>query len=133
MVITSGTALGRYAAALVVLKPQGDIGMTIAATNSSNASGGLIVFFVLLGLVYLAVLVASIWAYVRIVRRTGFSGWWVLMGLVPIGNIVVFLMWAFREWPIQHELAALRAQVYGTTSPPPYGGPPGYGSAPGTG
>ena len=107
--------------------------MTIAATNSSNASGGLIVFFVLLSLVYLAVLVASIWAYVRIVRRTGFSGWWVLMGLVPIGNIVVFLMWAFREWPIQQELAALRAQVYGTTSPPPYGGPPGYGSAPETG
>ncbi len=131
--ITSGTALGRYAAVLVVPKPQGGHRNDDRSTNSSNTSGGLIVFFVLLGLVYLAVLVASIWAYVRIVRRTGFSGWWVLMGLVPIGNIVVFLMWAFREWPIQHELAALRAQVYGTTSPPPYGGPPGYGSAPGTG
>ena len=51
------------------------------------------------------------WAYVRIIRRAGYSGWWILIGVVPLVNVVMFLVFAFKEWPIQRELAQLRAMT----------------------
>ena len=36
---------------------------------------------------------------VRIVQRTGYSGWWVLLTLVPVVNIVMFWVFAFTRWP----------------------------------
>lgn len=95
--------------------------------NSQNGvSGGLITVFVILGLIYLAVLVLTFWAYVRIIQRAGYSGWWVLISFVPIANIVMLLVFGFKEWPVQRELNALRAQVYGRG-----GGPQWYGGQPG--
>ena len=72
-------------------------------------------------------------AYVKIISRAGYSGWWVLMMFVPIVNIVMLLIFAFKEWPIQRELRraarlgesdpARRQQGYGS-SRPGYGGRP---------
>ncbi|MGH3439195.1 MAG: hypothetical protein ACRDRN_22380 [Sciscionella sp.] len=64
---------------------------------------------IILILIYVAIFVAIVWAYVRIIQRSGYSGWWVLMALVPIGNIVMLMLFAFKEWPIQRELAQWRA------------------------
>jgi hypothetical protein len=36
------------------------------------------------------------WLYARIIRRAGYSGWWVLMALVPIGNIIMLCFFAFK-------------------------------------
>lgn len=94
--------------------------------DTNRFGGAEIAIFVVIGLVYLAVLVVTVWAYVNIVRRAGYSGWWVLIGLVPIANIVMFCVFAFKEWPVQRELAALRAAVSGQGGP--YGAP-GYGSS----
>jgi hypothetical protein len=41
---------------------------------------------------------------VQIVRRAGYSGWFALLALAPIVNILAFLLFAFREWPVQSEL-----------------------------
>ena len=60
---------------------------------------------------YLVVLIILLWAYVRIIRRAGYSGWWILIGVVPLVNLVMFLVFAFKEWPIQRELAQLRAMA----------------------
>ena len=98
--------------------------------SSSGATVGLIILLVL----YAAFLVVMVWAYVRIIRRAGYSGWWILIGLVPLVNIVMFLVFAFKEWPIQRELAQLRAQVHGSGYGYPPGGypnpPAGYGYPP---
>ncbi len=78
---------------------------------------------------YAALLALFVWAYVRIIQKAGYSGWWVLMGLVPIGNLVMLCLFAFKEWPIERELAAARAALHGQ----PYGQlPPGqsYGQLP---
>jgi hypothetical protein len=102
--------------------------------NSSSSSGfeagltGLLV-------VYAVILVVTVWAYVRIIRRAGYSAWWILIGLVPLLNVVMFLVFAFKEWPIQRELAQLRGQVgrggSGYGLPAGYGNPPsGYGNPP---
>jgi hypothetical protein len=81
-------------------------------------------------LVYLLIFIVVVWANVRIIRRAGYSGWWILIGLVPLVNVVMFLIFAFKQWPIQRELAQLRAQVYGNPQGG-YGYPPGgYGYPP---
>ena len=60
------------------------------------------------GLVAVAIWVIFLIAYVKIISRAGYSGWWVLVMFVPILNIVMLLVFAFKEWPIQRELAELR-------------------------
>lgn len=90
------------------------------------ATGAIVGF----GLLYLAIMVVVVWAYVNIIRRAGYSGWWVLIGLVPIANIVCFFMFAFKEWPAQQELKQLREwAAQAGYRQPPYGGyqpPPRY-------
>ena len=58
---------------------------------------------------YVAVAVIFFIAYVRIIQKAGYSGWWILVGLVPILNVVMFLVFAFSRWPVLRERDALRA------------------------
>jgi hypothetical protein len=36
---------------------------------------------------------------VKILRKAGYSGWWILIWLVPIANIVMLWVLAFSDWP----------------------------------
>jgi hypothetical protein len=36
---------------------------------------------------------------VRIIRRTGHSGWWLLAGLIPVLNLIMLWVFAFARWP----------------------------------
>ena len=57
--------------------------------------------------------IATIWAYVRIVQKAGYSGWNALWMFVPIGNIVMLFVFAIVEWPVQGRVKALEGQVFG--------------------
>jgi hypothetical protein len=35
----------------------------------------------------------------RILRRLGFSGWWSLLWLLPLVNLIVLWVFAYRPWP----------------------------------
>jgi hypothetical protein len=50
-------------------------------------------------------------AYVRIIQKAGWSGWWILIGLVPVVNVVMFLVFAYSRWPLQRENDELRARL----------------------
>ncbi|AXK63134.1 DUF805 domain-containing protein [Burkholderia anthina] len=50
-------------------------------------------------LVSLVLVAVVIYPYVRIVRRTGHSGWWVLTMFVPILNFIMLWVFAFARWP----------------------------------
>jgi uncharacterized membrane protein YhaH (DUF805 family) len=50
-------------------------------------------------LIYLAVAVLMIVATVKILSKAGYSGWWVLIGLVPVANVVMYVVFAFSDWP----------------------------------
>lgn len=50
-------------------------------------------------------------AYIRIIQKAGYSGWWILIGLVPVVNVVMFLVFAYSRWPIQRENDELRARL----------------------
>jgi uncharacterized membrane protein YhaH (DUF805 family) len=53
------------------------------------------------GILYIAFLIFIIYCYVRIVQRAGYSGWWVLIMIVPIVNIVMMFVFAYGKWPVQ--------------------------------
>jgi uncharacterized membrane protein YhaH (DUF805 family) len=36
---------------------------------------------------------------VMIIRKAGYSGWWVLVYFVPFVNIIMLWVFAFSEWP----------------------------------
>ena len=103
--------------------------------QDNNIAVGAIAVLVL---VYVAVIGLSIWATVRIIQKAGYSGWWALMGFVPIANIVMVFLFAFKEWPVRQELAYLRGYAaatglpgYAPQAPYPYGRPlPGVGEPP---
>jgi hypothetical protein len=52
-----------------------------------------------LTLIYGAITVLMLIGSISIVRKAGYSGWWVLTGFVPLLNVVMFLVFAFSEWP----------------------------------
>ena len=81
--------------------------------------------------VYLVVVavtsVLGLIAWVMIIRRAGYSGVWVLIGLVPVINLIMFLVFAFKEWPVQREARQLRAwadQVQRQAAAQAYAAPP---------
>jgi hypothetical protein len=105
--------------------------LSSAPATTSGLSTGAVIALALLGV---AIWVVFIIAYVKIITRAGYSGWWVLIILVPIANIVMLLVFAFKEWPIQRELRELRGwanQIQKGGGGPSYG--QGYGQTPGYG
>ena len=89
--------------------------MVSAASSSTDwgVSGAAIAAVV----VGIAVWVLFLVAGIRVIRKAGYSGWWILVAFVPLLNTVMFLVFAFSTWPVERELAAWRAQA--TTPPPP--------------
>ena len=50
------------------------------------------------------VIIFLLWMAARTVSKAGYSGWWSLLTLIPIVNIVAIWVFAFSDWP------ALRAR-----------------------
>jgi len=49
--------------------------------------------------VVLVALIVHFIPVVRIVQRTGHSGWWVLLALIPFGSLIGTWILAFGSWP----------------------------------
>lgn len=41
-----------------------------------------------------------------ILRKAGYSAWWVLIALVPLLNIIMFWVFAFSRWPVEERAAS---------------------------
>jgi hypothetical protein len=132
-VVGYGPAVGAIHAALVC---------TTDAAGQTICSGASAGFFASLGIllfVYIAIAVLGIIAAVKIVSKAGYSGWWVLIGLVPLVGSIFVIVFAFSTWPVTREVERLRAQVGsggyrhggGYEQVPAFGGPgPGPGPGP---
>ena len=46
---------------------------------------------------------AFVWPGVRILQRAGFSPWWLVLCLIPVGAFVGYLLLAFAPWPALEE------------------------------
>lgn len=61
--------------------------------------GGFSIWHWIIVFIYLAILYAWIAAGARILKRLGFSGWWVLLSFLPIANIVGLWALSKADWP----------------------------------
>ena len=50
-------------------------------------------------LFWVVALVIFFWCAARILNKAGYSGWWSLIMLIPIVNIVFLWIFAFSKWP----------------------------------
>jgi hypothetical protein len=54
-------------------------------------------------LIMLGMVVAWYWLLlrpiIRIIQRIGYSGWWVLLFFVPLGNVIGLWILAYGRWP----------------------------------
>ncbi len=93
-------------------------------TTQSDASTGLGIGLILvLVLFYVALIAFGVYCYVRVARKAGYSGWYAALLFVPIANLVVVLMFVFKEWPIEAELRMWRASQGGGYPQVGYGSP----------
>ena len=64
-----------------------------------------------LALIYVGFSALGIAAGVSILRKAGYSPWWVITGLIPLVNVVMVIAFAFADWPVlqQHRRDHRRA------------------------
>ena len=93
------------------------------ATQSVNISGGA---FAILAVFYLVIIVVMLVATAQILKKAGYSAWWVLVMFVPLVNIVMYLVFAFSEWPVRRQLRQLQGGP-GSPGGYPQAGPGAYG------
>lgn len=78
------------------------------------------VFFGCYMFVILLITILTVIVFCRIFAKAGYHWALGLITLVPIGNIIMLLILAFSEWPIQRQLRAMQQQQM---APPPAGQP----------
>lgn len=95
------------------------------SSTGTGAGVGVGIIFVLL--FYAALFGFAGWMYWKIALKAGYPGMYGLSVFVPILNIVALFMFVFKPWPIEEELARLRAGAggFGGGYPPVGGGYPG--------
>ncbi len=83
------------------------------SSNAMNAAavGGFMAAYGLFVLILVAFEIFLMW---KIATKAGYPGAYSLLMLIPLVNIIIFIMFAFTEWPIERDLKALRG-TRGTT------------------
>jgi len=51
------------------------------------------------GLIVLGFAFVVCWPVARILRRLGFSGWWALLWIIPVVNLIALWVFAYGRWP----------------------------------
>jgi hypothetical protein len=92
------------------------------STVCNGSSTGLFASLGALLFVYLAILVVGIVAAVKVVTKAGYSGWWVLITIIPLVGTVFVFIFAFSTWPVTREVQMLRAQLAGSRGYRGFGG-----------
>ncbi|HVT13137.1 MAG TPA: hypothetical protein VHE55_12810 [Fimbriimonadaceae bacterium] len=57
----------------------------------------------------MVLVVLMVVVYWKIATKAGYPGWYALAVIVPCLNLILFIAFAFSEWPIERELKHLRS------------------------
>lgn len=82
---------------------------------NDQLSAGLILFLIVL---YAGIFAVVVWVYSRVVTKAGYPWPYVFFLFVPVANVVMFCLFAFKEWPVERELALTRAALLEATGSP---------------
>ncbi len=85
--------------------------MQAYSSGDVAADTGAAIAVVVMVLLYLALIVFGFSLYWRIVGKAGWPGWYSLGLLVPLLNLALVVMFAFKEWPVEAENRMLRAHL----------------------
>ena len=78
--------------------------LLIAIALAAIAAGGMDIAFTLYGLFGLAAIIPGVMVGIRRLHDTGRTGWWLLIGLVPlIGGIILLVFLLFDSEPGDNE------------------------------
>ena len=50
-------------------------------------------------IVVLVIIAVYVIPAVKIVKKAGYSGWWCVLMLIPVVNLVAYWVFAFARWP----------------------------------
>lgn len=50
-------------------------------------------------LIVILILVIPAWLFSRVISKAGYPGWWAIVGLVPLVNLIFLWVFAFSKWP----------------------------------
>jgi uncharacterized membrane protein YhaH (DUF805 family) len=50
-------------------------------------------------LIIVVVLLVYVVPAVKILQKAGYSGWWIILGFIPLVNLVMLWVFAFARWP----------------------------------
>jgi uncharacterized membrane protein YhaH (DUF805 family) len=50
--------------------------------------------------------------FALVVRKAGYSGWWVLLGLIPLVGVIMLWVFAFSRWPVEGQDAKTVAETF---------------------
>jgi uncharacterized membrane protein YhaH (DUF805 family) len=67
--------------------------------NGETAMSGFSVFYWIAVILYIGLIFVFFRSLVRILNRAGYSGWWSLLAMVPIGNIIGLWQFSKAPWP----------------------------------
>jgi uncharacterized membrane protein YhaH (DUF805 family) len=48
--------------------------------------------------------------YVMIIRKAGYSGWWVLTMFIPLVNFIMLWVFALARWPVEDRASGVGAE-----------------------
>jgi hypothetical protein len=80
--------------------------------------------FAVLVILYTAGLIVFLIAFAMILRKAGYSPWWVLLAFVPVLNVVMLLVFAMAEWPVRRDVRLSMDAPAPPPPPPPVPPPP---------
>jgi hypothetical protein len=43
------------------------------------------------------------WLFALVIKKAGYSGWWVLLGLIPFVGLISLWIFAFSRWPVDDQ------------------------------
>lgn len=69
------------------------------------------VHWIIVLVVFGALIVVPIWAWCTIVKKAGFSPWWGLLSIIPLVNIAMLFVFAYSKWPTDNPVAATTETV----------------------
>ncbi len=72
-----------------------------------GSGGSFSVWHILIFLIGFLVVVVP---YVKIIQKAGYSGWWVIVGFIPVVNLIMLWVFALARWPVEDRAAGIGAE-----------------------
>ncbi|HVY99319.1 MAG TPA: hypothetical protein VHA35_07460 [Dongiaceae bacterium] len=69
--------------------------------------GSFSAWHLIVGLVFVLIFLIP---YVKIIKKAGYSGWWVLTMFIPLVNLIMIWVFAFARWPVEQRAAGIGAE-----------------------